>query len=359
MAERIRKAGEAFDGTSRSRVEACVKFLRISRPAPCAALLGFTAGCNWLLARVGRRCAAGSRPAAWSEAERLHAGDLLGGRELEARAAALAALIAEEVAAIEAERDANWEELDGPLRQEAEDRALLDTSPEGQIRLAPRGAGGAATAQGDRPVLQGPPGLVRAARRAVGGGRRRTNPPPKPCREQCLRRRIRLPLAAAERAGVRALRPARDCSPRAGAAPRGRRVDARGCSSLTPALSAAGQRGAGRRTNPPPKSWRARRLRRPARRSPRASAAAVAGATGSASNPCDQAYGGSTRRPPRAPRRRTNPPPKSIGSKNFRRKTPAWWRRCAGWSSPGRRGRCRGGWSTTTRRCRPCRRSAL
>jgi hypothetical protein len=137
-ADRIRKAGEVFDDQQRCRVEALVKLLPQQPARVVRGLLGFTAGCNWLLrewAEVRRRMEAG----AWDENEARRVWHLLGGPAVEAGGLDLAACLAEEVAAIEAERDAIWEELDGPLRQEAEDRALLDTTPEGQIRLRHEG----------------------------------------------------------------------------------------------------------------------------------------------------------------------------------------------------------------------------
>ncbi|HWE37292.1 MAG TPA: hypothetical protein VG406_12060 [Isosphaeraceae bacterium] len=133
LAARIREAGKAFDDLQRRRVEACAKLLPQQPARAVRGLLGFTAGCNWLLAEwadLRGKLASG----AWGDEESRRAWHLLGGPAVEAGGAKVAACLAEEVAAIEAERDALWEELDGPLRQEAEDRALLDTSPEGQIR---------------------------------------------------------------------------------------------------------------------------------------------------------------------------------------------------------------------------------
>ncbi|HWE39981.1 MAG TPA: hypothetical protein VG406_25745 [Isosphaeraceae bacterium] len=132
LAARIREAGKAFDDLQRRRVEACVKLLPQQPARAVRGLLGITAGCNWLLeewAGLRNRQESG----AWGEEDERRAWHLLGGREV-VGPPSIAACIAEEVAAVEVERDAVWEELDGPLRQEAEDRALLDTSPEGQIR---------------------------------------------------------------------------------------------------------------------------------------------------------------------------------------------------------------------------------
>jgi hypothetical protein len=133
LAARIREAGEAFDDQQQRRVEACVALLAQQPARAVRGLLGFTAGCNWLLA-AWEELRARLESGAWDERDSRRAWLLLGGREVEAEGPTLAACLADEVAAVEAERDAVWEELDGPLRQEAEDRALLDTSKEGQTR---------------------------------------------------------------------------------------------------------------------------------------------------------------------------------------------------------------------------------
>jgi hypothetical protein len=133
LAARIREAGEAFDDQQRRRVEACVALLPQQPARSVRGLLGFTAGCNWLLA-AWEELRARLESGAWDERDSRRARLLLGGREVDAEGPTLAACLADEAAAVESERDAVWEELDGPLRQEAEDRALLNTSPEGAKR---------------------------------------------------------------------------------------------------------------------------------------------------------------------------------------------------------------------------------
>jgi hypothetical protein len=130
LAARIREAGEAFDDQQQRRLDACLNLLMQQPARAVRGLLGFTVGCNWLLGQwteLRGRLEAG----AWDEESALRTRVQLGGREPDGD---LTAIIAEELEAVESERDAVWEELDGPLRQEAEDRALLDTSKEGEKR---------------------------------------------------------------------------------------------------------------------------------------------------------------------------------------------------------------------------------